>query len=178
MGIGQAGDNISGTTEESTIEECATLERAARLLSHVRSLQADLRRSHEALVAAAKAAGGLTAADLSHSLGHQHGHVDALLSNRTRQLENKLVSRLEVTYGSEIVPDILAGGDYRSSVNVNTLALSYCLRAYSCLGAQTRSNDYSDSNFAENADSSARGAVGRAYLRVWSWNLILKNFSH
>ena len=60
------------------------------------------------------------------------------------------------------MPDILAGGEYRSSVNVNTLALSYCLRAYSCLGAQTRSNDYSESNFAENADSSARGAVGRA----------------
>jgi hypothetical protein len=151
--------------EESTLEECATLERAARLLSHVRALQGDMRSSHAALVTAAKAAGGLTAADLLRSLGQEYEHVDAFINLRARRLEEHLLGRLEIAYGSEIVPDILAGGGYRGAMNVNTDAVSYCLRAYSCLGAgHARAGSDNDETEFQQARGGvkSRGAVGRA----------------
>ena len=135
MGLLQNGAVCS--SEETVLAECATVERVARLLSHVHTLKEELKRSNSNLLSSAEAAGGLTAANFSRSLGHEYDQVQAVLTSRISHLEGRLLDRLEVLYGAEISPDLLSGGEYRTALNVNTDALSYCFRAYSCLGSSS-----------------------------------------
>jgi hypothetical protein len=94
-------------SEEAIVEECAVLERVARLLAHLQVLQSQIQSNND-------------------GTNKDRQDIVTILRVRSTSIQHQLLRRLEVSYGTEVVPDSTSG-----DLIVNRDAMLYCLRAYS-----------------------------------------------
>ena len=117
--------------EDGAIEECALLERVSRIIAHVHILEEQIRSTPittriSTTPTTPTIPPPTTTFDNADDTNQDRHEIVMMLQVRGSLLKRQLLKRLEVSYGTEVVPDSASG-----DLVVNQDAMLYCLRAYS-----------------------------------------------